>query len=102
MINKSVVQILCFLLRDMEFVHFIVLESAVTPTVELNALAMKLGQHPDYINTEQPSRPPVYRHMTPYHQHFPGLFRPPPAISEYHHPHHRPYAPAYGPYHQPQ
>lgn len=72
-------------------------EAAVTPTVELNALAMKLGQHPDYLNIDQPVRPLAFRHVHLHHQHYnpAGLYhRPPPAISEYHQ---RPYT-AYHPF----
>ncbi|XP_067932832.1 double-stranded RNA-binding protein Staufen homolog 2-like isoform X2 [Watersipora subatra] len=42
--------------------------ATVTPTVELNALAMKLGEHPEYINIEPPrvpQLPPNYLYHVP-------------------------------------
>ena len=56
----------------MHFVHFFAEPPVVTPTVELNALAMKLGERPEYANldTHMPPRPFFYPPMTDFYYRF--------------------------------
>lgn len=63
----------------------IVETGVVTPTVQLNALAMKLGEHAEYVNIDPPPVPHIPQHyyyqpMSPdYHSHH---------SHHHYHPHH--------------
>lgn len=69
---------------DMAYIYnellFVAETAVVTPTVELNALAMKMGERPEYINTEARFVPHLpnnvlYRPMPDYF--FPHPYRMP-------------------------
>lgn len=59
--------------------------AVVTPTVELNALAMKLGETTEYVNLDLNRLPYNYMYNSPMPVYYPP-YRVPPPPPFYHHP----------------